>query len=99
MEIKKKTNYVKFADKLESLTGCDVRYCIMKDKANHIHYELNKQGVSLGVLCYDEGELSIAPFRSFDNLPTNEEFIYFNTAPQFSDFADVLVKLGSLVLD
>jgi len=97
MNIKKQHNYIKFGNEIEELTGCDVRYEALGDK--HVHYELSSKGISLGILCYCNEELSFAPFRSFDNRATNEEFIYFKHAPSFDEFTRVLTKLGTLVLD
>ena len=97
MNIKKTHDYIKFGNEVEQLTGCEVKYKLMGDK--HAHYEISSKGIPLGILCYCEGELSFAPFRSFDNAATNEEFIYFKHAPSFEEFTRVLVKLGTLVLD
>ena len=59
MEIFKVKDYKRFADSLEDNTGCVVTIRLIGK--NHTHYQLDKRGLSLGVLCVDKGELSFAP--------------------------------------
>ena len=64
MEIYKVKDYKVFANQLMDKTGCDVSIRLMGK--NHTHYQLNKMGLSLGVLCVDKGEVSFAPFVTLD---------------------------------
>ena len=61
MEIIKVKNYKSFAETLRKKTGCEVNIKIMEGK-DHYHFQLDKDGVSLGVLCLNQGEASFAPF-------------------------------------
>lgn len=88
MEIMKVKNYKKFAETLKKKTGCEVIIRIMNRK-NHYHFQLNKDGIPLGVLCLDQGEVSFAPFVSLDAV-TNEQYISINYMPMLDDFIGVL---------
>lgn len=56
---------------------------------NHYHFQLNKDGISLGVLCLDNGEVSFAPFTSLDEA-INKQYISINYMPMLDDFISVL---------
>ena len=51
MEIIKVKNYKVFAENLKKKTGCNVIIKIMDDKA-HYHFQLDKDGISLGVFMF-----------------------------------------------
>lgn len=87
-EVKKVENYKTFAKMLEVKTGCEIKIKIMKDES-HVHYELLKHGLSLGVLCIDKGKPSFAPFVNLDTAE-NDQFINCSYMPMFDDFIDVL---------
>lgn len=96
MEIYKVKNYKTFAIQLESKTGCSVDIeVISKD---HIHYQLSKMGLSLGVLCVDKGEVSFAPFVTHESA---RESMYINACnlPMFDDFIHLLTTFREMFLD
>lgn len=88
MDIIKVKNYKTFAETLETATGCDVLIKLMGNK-NHVHYQLNKKGISVGVLCIDNGEATFAPFVNLENAQ-NCQFISMQYMPMMSDFIKVL---------
>lgn len=94
MEIMKVKNYKVFAENLKQKTGCEVNIKIM-EKANHIHYQLTKDGIPLGVLCVDEGEASFAPFATHDTA-RDEQYINVAYMPMLDDFIAVLKVFGEL---
>lgn len=87
MDIYKVKNYKTFAEELAEKTKCHVTIQILS--RNHIHYQLTKMGISLGVLCINEGEASFAPFENLDSVKNNQ-FINVQYAPMFDDFVNVL---------
>ena len=88
MEIIKVKNYKSFAETLRKKTGCEVNIKIMEGK-DHYHFQLDKDGVSLGVLCLNQGEASFAPFVTHTNAQ-NDQYINVNYMPMLGDFIDVL---------
>lgn len=93
MEIMKVKNYKVFGETLKKKTSCDVNIKIIgKD---HIHYQLNRDGVALGVLCIDKGEPSFAPFVSHDTAK-NDQYINIQYMPMLEDFISVLKVLDEL---
>lgn len=96
MEIYKVKNYKMFAKQLESKTGCNVEIKLMgKD---HTHYQLNKMGISLGVLCIDEGEASFAPFVTH-NTARDDQYINAENLPLFDDFVELLLTFKDMFVD
>lgn len=93
MEIMKVKNYKAFAEKLKVKTGCDVNIKIIG--TNHEHYQLSKDGISLGVLCVDKGEVSFAPFVSHETAQ-NDQYINVRYMPMLDDFIVVLKVFGEL---
>lgn len=93
MEIMKVKNYKVFAENLKQKTGCEVNIKIME--TNHIHYQLTKDGIPLGVLCVDDGEASFAPFVTHD---TAQDSQYINVVymPMLDDFIAVLKVFDEL---
>lgn len=88
-KINKIKNYKEFAQLLEEKTGCSIVIQLMNSN-NHIHYQLNdKYGMSLGVLCIDDGNPSFAPFATHDTAE-NYQYINLKYIPQFDDFARLL---------
>ena len=94
MDIIKVKNYKTFAETLETATGCDVLIKLMGNK-NHVHYQLNKKGISVGVLCIDNGEATFAPFVTLENAQ-NCQFISMQYMPMMSDFIKVLEVFGEM---
>ena len=93
MEITKVKNYKEFAQKLMQKTGCEV--CIKIMGSNHMHYQLTKNGISLGVLCINSGEVSFAPFVTHGNV-RDEQYINMVCLSRLDDFIAVLKVFGAL---
>lgn len=88
MEIMKVKNYKVFAENLRRKTGCEVIIKIMSNK-DHYHFQLNKDGISLGVLCLNCGEASFAPFVTRETAQ-NDQYINVQYMPMLEDFIGVL---------
>lgn len=88
MEIIKVKNYKVFAENLKKKTGCNVTIQIMNDR-DHYHFQLDKDGISLGVLCLDQGEASFAPFVTLDTAE-DDQYINVKYMPMLGDFISVL---------
>lgn len=87
MEIMKVKNYQAFAEMLKEKTRCSININLIgKD---HTHYQLNKDGISLGVLCIDHGEASFAPFVTHSTAKT-DHYINVQYMPMLDDFIKVL---------
>lgn len=96
MEIFKVKDYKRFADSLEDKTGRVVTIRLIgKD---HTHYQLDKRGLSLGVLCVDKGELSFAPFVTLDSAQ-NDQYINAKYIPLFDDFIGLLGVLREMFVE
>lgn len=93
MELKKTDNYKKFAEKLKEKTGCEVLIEIVEK--NHYHFQLDKDGISIGVLCIDKGDPSFAPFTKLATAK-NENFINCTYMPLMDDLTKVLKVLGEM---
>lgn len=87
MEIMRVKNYKVFAETLKRKTGCEVIIKIISK--DHYHFQLNKDGISLGVLCLDQGEASFAPFVTHETAQ-NDQYINVQYMPMFEDFIGVL---------
>lgn len=96
MEIYKVKNYKVFADQLKNTTGCDVSIKLIAK--NHTHYQLNKMGLSLGVLCVNNGEVSFAPFVTHETAE-NDQYINVQHFPLFDDFVQLLTVFHSMFVD
>lgn len=94
MEIMKVKNYKKFAEILKKKTGCEVEIDLKREK-DHVHYQLSKDGISLGVLCIDKGEASFAPFVTHKDA-INEQYINVQYMPMLNDFISVLKVFDEL---
>lgn len=88
MEIIKVKNYKVFAETLKRKTGCEVIIKIISNK-DHYHFQLNKDGISLGILCLDKGETSFAPFVTHETVQ-NDQYINVQYMPMIEDFISVL---------
>lgn len=88
MEIFKVKNYKIFADILKKKTRCEVIIKIINGK-DHYHFQLNKDGISLGILCLNQGEASFAPFVTHETAK-DDQYININYMPMFEDFISVL---------
>lgn len=93
MEIKQVKNYKHFADYLRTKTGCDITIKIIG--TNHYHYQMNKDGISLGVLCVDNGIGSFAPFTTLENA-TNDQYINVCYMPMLDDLIKVFKVLNEI---
>ena len=87
MEIIKVKNYKVFAETLKKKTGCEINIKLMN--TNHTHYQLSKDGISLGVLCIDDGEASFAPFVNHETV-RDTHFINVEYMPMLDDFIKIL---------
>lgn len=95
MEIMKVKNYKVFAETLKKMTGCEVNIKLMD--VNHTHYQLSKDGISLGVLCDNKGEVSFAPFVTHETV-RNDRYINVQYMPMLDDFIDVLKVFEELFI-
>ena len=94
MEIIKVKNYKLFAENLKKRTGCNVIIRIMEGK-EHYHFQLDKDGIPLGVLCLDDGDVSFAPFVTLDTAE-NDQYINVKYMPMLDDFISVLKVFDEL---
>ncbi len=97
MVIYKVKNYKVFANELEQKTGCDVLIRLMRGKG-HVHYQLNRMGFSLGVLCVNDGEASFAPFVTHETAQ-NDQYINARYLPMFDDFVQLLKTLQDMFVE
>ena len=93
MEIMKVKNYKVFSETLKKKTGCEVSIKIL-DK-DHFHFQLNKDGISIGVLCINQGEASFAPFVTLETA-NNDQYINVQYMPMLDDFIAVLKVFNEL---
>lgn len=96
MEIFKVKDYKVFAHQLANKTGCDVSIRLMGK--NHTHYQIDKMGLPMGVLCVDNGEVSFAPFVTFDSCK-NDQFIAVQNFPLFDDFVCLLMTFREMFVE
>ena len=94
MEIIKVKNYRVFAESLKKKTGCEVIIKIMNSK-DHYHFQSNKDGISLGILCLNQGEASFAPFVTHETV-RDEQYINVKYMPMLDDFIGVLKVFDEL---
>ena len=98
MEIKTIKNYKDLAKKFENVTKCnctDIK--IMSD--NHYHFEMRKSGLPIAVICWNNGDISVAPFERNDHEFSNDCYIDATAFPIFNDFSDLMNGLYSLVVE
>ncbi len=93
MEIIKVKNYKVFAKTLKKKTGCEVNIKLID--TDHTHYQLSKDGISLGVLCINEGEASFAPFANHETAQ-DDQYINVQYMPMLDDLIGVLRVFGEL---
>lgn len=89
MDVFRVKNYRTFSEMLKKKTGCDIIIKIMEIQREHFHFQLNKDGIAMGVLCIDNGEASFAPFVTHENA-RNEQFINVQYMPMLEEFISVL---------
>lgn len=89
-------NYKAFAETLKKKTDCEVNIKLMND-TNHVHYQLSKDGISLGILCINNGEVSFAPFSTHENVQ-NDQYINVRYMPMLDDFICVLKVFSELFI-
>ena len=95
-EIKKVKNYRQFAELLGKETGCSILVRPMTKDGEHTHYQMNDRfGMSLGVLCVDDGYASFAPFETLESAENNQ-YININHLTQTEDFIKVMSVLGKI---
>lgn len=95
--INKIKNYKQFAEMLEGKTGCSIKIKIIE--RNHIHYQLNdKNGLSLGVLCVYDENVSFAPLTTHEDA-TDEQYITGFHIVQFDELAKLLYVLKEMFVD
>ena len=97
MEIYKVKNYKTFAEELANKTGCDIKIQLQRDR-DHIHHQLDKMGISLGVLCVNNGEISFAPFERFDTVK-NEQYINAKYLTLFDDFKQLMKTFQEMFVE
>lgn len=95
MEIMKVKNYKMFAETLKKKTNCEINIKLMG--ADHTHYQMSKDGISLGILCIDKGEVSFAPFVDHDTVQ-NDQYINVKYMPMLDDLIVVLKVFGELFI-
>lgn len=93
MEMYKVKDYKSFAIELEKQTGCEIKIRVIGK--NHTHFQLDKMGVSLGVLCICCGEVSFAPFTTLD-LQRDDMFINVRYFPMLDDFVHLLLAFREM---
>ena len=93
MEIMKVKNYKVFAETLKKKTDCEVNIEVLEK--DHIHYQLSKDGISLGILCINKGEASFAPFVTHKTAK-NDQYINVQYMPMLEDFIAVLKVFDEL---
>lgn len=96
MEIYKVKNYKVFANQLAERTGCEVLIRLLEK--DYTHYQLNKMGLSLGVLCVNRGDVSFAPFVTLDSAK-NEQYISAQNLPLFDNFVELLTVFHDMFVD
>lgn len=64
-------------------------------KKNHYHFQLDSDGISIGVLCMDKGEPSFAPFTTLKNVK-NDNFINCTYMSLIDDLINVFKVLGDM---
>ena len=100
MEIKKIKNYKDLANKFKEISKCDeVKIKEMND-TNHFHFGMIKDGLSIATICYQDGDISVAPFVRVEDSNTNgNEWISVNKLPIFDDFVVLMEGLKELVVE
>ena len=96
MKIMTVKNYKTFAEMLRQQTSCTIDIKVLE--RDHIHYQLNKDGISLGVLCINKGEASFAPFVTHENAQNNQ-YISVQYMPMIDDFIKVLKVFADIFVD
>ena len=98
MEIKTIKNYKDLALKFKEITKCDnVDIKILGD--NHFHFAMSKMGVSIALICYNNGNITVAPFEDNDSTDIDRCFISPSYFPAFDDFAILMNGLKELVIE
>lgn len=87
MEVMKVRNYKEFAEILKRKTGCEINIKLMGK--NHTHYQMSKDGISIGILCIDEGYASFAPFVNHETAK-DDQYINVEYMPMIDDLISVL---------
>ena len=96
-KVNKIKSYKKFADSLKQETGFNIKTDIVEH--NHFHFQFtDSYGLSLGVLCVNDGNLSFAPLVTLESAQ-NGEYIDFDKLPQFGDLSKLFTIFESLFLE
>lgn len=100
MKIPVLEDYVKLAANLRDATNshsCKIR--VIDAKANHFHFGMyNDHAQHIALICYKDGELSIAPFKSVDAIVREDQFIPLKYFPVANDFCEVFLGLKDFVM-
>lgn len=100
MEIKKIKNFKELGEKLKEITKCDeVKIKVISNNYNHFHYEMIKNGYSLAVICYNNGEITVAPFENLDNDIPDECYLSAGCFAFLEEFIDLMNGIKSLVIE
>lgn len=86
MDILKVKDWKTFAKRLEESSGYKITLKILNE--DHVHYQFEKSGISLGVLCINQGQVSFAPFVTHETAKDEQ---YLNI--QFFSLIDDLNNL------
>lgn len=98
MEVVKFKNYKAFAEELKTKTGCDNVNIKLMSGNNHYHFQLDKMGVPIGIVCYDNGNISFAPFVSHETAH-NEQYISMNKFPMLEELIGTMVVLRDMFME
>lgn len=97
-DVKKVKNFRQFGELLEKETGCNVTIRPVNKDGTHTHYQLDDRfGMTLGVLCVDNGYASFAPFETLDSAENNQ-YINISHLVQVNDFMNVLSVFGKIFI-
>ena len=100
MKINKIKNFKELGEKLKEITKCDeFKLKIINESNNHFHFGMIKNNYSLAVICYNDGEISIAPFENVDNDIPNECYLSIGCLVFLNEFIDLMNGIKSLVIE
>lgn len=96
MEFKKVQNYLHFGERIKSHLEVE-EIKITKISKMHYHYELFIKGLSLGVLCYNQGEITFSPFDLRNTKNSNMAgYIDSDWLPLFPYMAVIFERITTL---
>ena len=98
MEVVKFKNYKKFAEELKEKTGCDNVNIKIMNGNNHYHFQLNKMGIAIGIVCYDNNVITFAPFADHETVH-NEQYISINKFPMLEELIATMNVLRDMFME